>query len=841
MADTLTLIAQAKDQITGPVTAAADAVQEQFERIKGAVDDVERAQRDALRETERARRQAKDALGEYTDAEVENLEKLRDAYGNAKGVVGDFGGFIESAFTKGAPGLSLVLDLGGKLAEKLSAGAQAIMTYAKHAADAGDAAFTAGQRLGVTAEFVTATTVAATQAGTSWEAVEKGIAKLAQNVNSGAKIIEELGIKATDSTGRVKSMEEIFYEAADAVAKTENDMLRLARTQELFGRGSRELVPLLMGGRAGLAEMRAEAERLGLVIDNEAAAAADRLNDELELVERTADGTARTFGSLFVPGITEGARGVVEMNAGLSALVRELGPDLESAATGAGVIFRELGEAAGWVMQHSQGLNQALEIHNDLVLNLVPGVGILRQALDAGGEALSFFAGGADEAADAEAKLQEATELTSAALKEQEERAKDLEKALRRSQDVADRALKRVREEFERTQKAQQAKLDADENKEIDAALKRLAKEQEIQDESKQAEIDAADEAAGAVESMQNENAVALDKLRDKAAEKENKRDEEALKRARKIASDVFDANKKKAESAKQEMARIQATAVQAAQSILGAFASAFAGASDGAKTFGDGLGDVMAKLFGVDRDDGRGSFGTAFNGFTGLLGRVASGGKSFLGFSEGGLVPKRFAEGGFVTGGQPGRDSVPALLMPGEYVLPKRVVDVIRTASPNMSGRFASGGLVRSGYVRPDDHGYGGMSYGTEDTLNDIGQVADQFGPLGKLVGGILRGKAAQGAAERAAGIEAARQMRDDGYKFGNVDRYSGGTARAFRRTEPRNFQQIVMLGGGEAGLVRLERDHRSIAQNRIERNQLTQHQDRANDRSWWRTSLRR
>ena len=54
------------------------------------------------------------------------------------------------------------------------------------------------------------------------------------------------------------------------------------------------------------------------------------------------------------------------------------------------------------------------------------------------------------------------------------------------------------------------------------------------------------------------------------------------------------------------------------------------------------------------------------------------------------------FSKGGLVTGGIPGRDSVSALLTPGEYVLNKPTVDAIRAGKPpSTPGRYANGGMV--------------------------------------------------------------------------------------------------------------------------------------------------
>ena len=85
---------------------------------------------------------------------------------------------------------------------------------------------------------------------------------------------------------------------------------------------------------------------------------------------------------------------------------------------------------------------------------------------------------------------------------------------------------------------------------------------------------------------------------------------------------------------------------------------------------------------------------------------------ESSMGFGFGGSllagVVSGFAEGGFVTGGQPGRDSVPAVLMPGEYVMSTDEVTGVRRfmgrmlgggAQPRADGvpHMAAGGFVPS------------------------------------------------------------------------------------------------------------------------------------------------
>ena len=94
------------------------------------------------------------------------------------------------------------------------------------------------------------------------------------------------------------------------------------------------------------------------------------------------------------------------------------------------------------------------------------------------------------------------------------------------------------------------------------------------------------------------------------------------------------------------------------------------------------GTGGILASFAGM----GPWGFllaGAAIAGFIGMIVALVS---SIKGFNKGGLV----------TGGSPGRDSVPAMLTPGEFVLTKSTVDSIRKgAAPRRPGFFANGGMV--------------------------------------------------------------------------------------------------------------------------------------------------
>jgi hypothetical protein len=99
--------------------------------------------------------------------------------------------------------------------------------------------------------------------------------------------------------------------------------------------------------------------------------------------------------------------------------------------------------------------------------------------------------------------------------------------------------------------------------------------------------------------------------------------------------------------------------------------AGMFSGLTDGISGLFSGLGDSLKGIFG--------SMGGGGSGLLGMLGGMGGGGGlfssltgmsfgGFLGFSQGGVVPNTPLS-------QAGKDSVPAMLMPGEVVLSKNDV----------------------------------------------------------------------------------------------------------------------------------------------------------------------
>lgn len=279
----LTVTAQGKNQVTRPLNAAAK--------------DVERASKDFVKASK--------------GVELASLAKNK-AIGATKAVA------------KGAvAGITGLAKAGAGLAAIGVGAGAAIFSLAKSAADAGDQAFIASDRLGTSTEFLTQMGFAARQSGGSFEAVEKSMATLTKNALSGSVAFKRWGVEVNNSDGSLKSTKDLYLTAADRISGMSSKTEQLAAAQELFGRSGRELLPVLRGGAEGIAEFAARSDELGITISTNAAIVANEFNNQLGATQDTLSGVSRVAGSVFLPVLTDAMVAVQGEASKLSGEIRE--------------------------------------------------------------------------------------------------------------------------------------------------------------------------------------------------------------------------------------------------------------------------------------------------------------------------------------------------------------------------------------------------------------------------------------------------------------------------------------------------------------------------------------
>ena len=178
-------------------------------------------------------------------------------------------------------------------------------------ADQGDEFAKMSKKLGVGVETLSAFKHIAELSGTSFETLGKGFKALAKNavdfkdgVGEAKDAFDELGIVVSDPSGDMRDLESIFIDTADALGKMEDTTKRAAHAQRIFGRAGLDLIPVFLEGKQGIIALREEAERLGIVWTEEAAAAAEVFNDSMLRMQRSIGGVKLAIGTELMPVIT---------------------------------------------------------------------------------------------------------------------------------------------------------------------------------------------------------------------------------------------------------------------------------------------------------------------------------------------------------------------------------------------------------------------------------------------------------------------------------------------------------------------------------------------------------
>lgn len=172
--------------------------------------------------------------------------------------------------------------------------------WIRGAINAADETSKLAQKTGLAVNQVAGLQLAFRQAGSA-DSFASSIAKMSKSVVDGSKSFEAMGIKTRDANGEIKSSRQVLGEVADKFASYRDGITKTALAQEIFGKSGADLIPLLNGGAAGLAEYDAMAAKLGLTIEESTAKQAEKFNDTLDLVSQGTKGMATQIAAQLLP------------------------------------------------------------------------------------------------------------------------------------------------------------------------------------------------------------------------------------------------------------------------------------------------------------------------------------------------------------------------------------------------------------------------------------------------------------------------------------------------------------------------------------------------------------
>ena len=162
-------------------------------------------------------------------------------------------------------------EIGQKMTMLGTAGVTAAFASAKKFASMGDHLAKMSKRTGFSVEALSRLSFAASQSGTSIDALEVGLRRMQRSIYDAGRglstqsdALRDLGLSYKKLAGLTP--EEQFRRFADALANVEDATRRAALAQVIFGRQGTALLPLFAQGAAGLDALSRKAESLGLII-----------------------------------------------------------------------------------------------------------------------------------------------------------------------------------------------------------------------------------------------------------------------------------------------------------------------------------------------------------------------------------------------------------------------------------------------------------------------------------------------------------------------------------------------------------------------------------------------
>lgn len=166
-----------------------------------------------------------------------------------------------------------------------------LLGVAKRSLDYASSLGEISQQLGIGTKAYQEYSYAATQTGIDQSTLEAGLAKLTRTLGE-AKSGGRAQVEAFKAIGisydevRRLSPDEVFRRVAEGLSKIPDPAVRAAREVDLFGKAGQKLDPLLAGGAKGIDELRNAAERLGVVLSDEAIAKADDAADKFGAISK---------------------------------------------------------------------------------------------------------------------------------------------------------------------------------------------------------------------------------------------------------------------------------------------------------------------------------------------------------------------------------------------------------------------------------------------------------------------------------------------------------------------------------------------------------------------------
>ncbi len=283
-----------------------DLMSQKFSKANEAIE----ATKKRLEVLKEAHKQAEQQFNEGKISE-QQFRQLEAEIAKSENALKRFGNEAKAVSEKIKNELSSAVDKLANDVKKTAAVTAGIITalggVTMSAANTADELNTLSKVTGLSTEELQRFNYASSLIDVSTETLQDSLKKLVRNMQTASsgtgdayEAFKALGVTITDSAGQLRSNEEVFYDVIDALGRVENVTQRDAYAMNIFGKSAQDLNPLIIAGSDALKEYGDQAERMGLVFDQNTLDKLNEANDKIDVAKQQLEGVKMLVGSELV-------------------------------------------------------------------------------------------------------------------------------------------------------------------------------------------------------------------------------------------------------------------------------------------------------------------------------------------------------------------------------------------------------------------------------------------------------------------------------------------------------------------------------------------------------------
>ena len=318
------------------LNTALEQTREKLELEKQAATDAAKALEDGT--ITKSQYDALQAEVAKTSAEMNKLESEAEQTNKALEKTADTGRFekLKGALDKVGKGLEVAGKVTGAVVAGATAAAGGLVKLTSSSAETADEIDKMSAKIGISKQAYQEWSYVMGQSGMDVNVLQSGMKKLStqmlktQNETDKSKTaLGKLGISVTDSSGKLRSQEDVLYDTIRALANMDEGAERAKLANELLGKSGTELAPMLNQGAKSIEDLTQRSHDLGLIMSDEAVDAGVKLGDTMDDVKKSIQALGTRLGSSLTPIVQKFADKLLDFMPRFEKLFDKIAPSIE--------------------------------------------------------------------------------------------------------------------------------------------------------------------------------------------------------------------------------------------------------------------------------------------------------------------------------------------------------------------------------------------------------------------------------------------------------------------------------------------------------------------------------